>query len=158
VTKLQLDQLYADHPSTILSRSFRYGLYIALCIVAAFVVAYLMRGKSLAAIPHEPTLQSALPSWHEPPPAAARASLDTGAVVHTNASPSAQTSQQGTSLTVNGQSVDVPQNGEVHQTISQDNGTTSIDVSQNSSGNAASSSLNVSIQSNSSSQEDVSDQ
>jgi hypothetical protein len=51
-----------------------------------------------------------------------------------------------TSVTVNGQPVDVPENGSVNKTITNDNGTTNINVSTNSdsSGNSYSSSFSSS--------------
>lgn len=60
---------------------------------------------------------------------------------------SSSTSTQ-TNVTVNGQKVDVPQNGSVSKTIQSDNGTTSVNItnssSSNTSGGSTSNSLNVS--------------
>jgi hypothetical protein len=55
--------------------------------------------------------------------------------------------QSSTSVTVNGNDIPVPANGEVHKTVTNDGGTTSISVSHDSTADNSSSSLNVQISS-----------
>lgn len=62
--------------------------------------------------------------------------------------------QTSTSVTVNGQNVPVPSNGELHRTIAGPNGTTRVDVSNQSSGqqsesSSSSSSVQIDVQSSS---------
>lgn len=56
-------------------------------------------------------------------------------------------SQSHTSVTVNGTDIPVPSNGEVHTTMTNNGGTTSVSVSHNSSGDNSYSSLDVQVSS-----------
>ena len=86
-------------------------------------------------------------------------SSDEGFINNDSSTDSSSTSSTNTSVIVNGQSIPVPQNGSVSQTITSDGTTTDVNVqSQNSStvgqaGNSNHSSVNVNVQSHSSSQD-----
>ncbi len=56
---------------------------------------------------------------------------------------SSTTTTQSTSLEVNGQNIDVPANGEIHRTIDDENGHTSIDVTNETHGSSTSSNIEV---------------
>jgi hypothetical protein len=60
--------------------------------------------------------------------------------------------KQNTTVTVNGQRIAVPENGEVHEVIDNDNGTTKVDYSASSTSNGSSShaTTNISVQSSNS--------
>jgi hypothetical protein len=76
---------------------------------------------------------------------------------------SGSSNSNSTSLKVNGEDIDIPENGEVHQEITSDGQTTNIDVSHHSSTssdgshNSQSSNLNISSRSSSRSSSSVSD-
>lgn len=53
------------------------------------------------------------------------------------------TTTQSTNLEVNGQTIDVPANGEIHRTIDDENGHTSIDVTNETNGSSTSSNVEI---------------
>ena len=67
---------------------------------------------------------------------------------------SANEQQSRTSVTVNGTNIPVPANGEVHKTMASGDGTTSVSVSHDSSGDNSYSSLDVQVFSHSSASEE----
>lgn len=64
------------------------------------------------------------------------------------------TTMQST-VTVNGQNIDVPENGSIHTTVPGNSGQTSVDITHQSSAGGSSSSLNVHVESQSSSGEGI---
>jgi hypothetical protein len=53
--------------------------------------------------------------------------------------------QTSTSVTVNGKPIAVPNNGELHKTMTDENGTTQLDISNGSSSSSSSTSVNVQV-------------
>jgi len=88
----------------------------------------------------------------EPPVAKNNASDDQATNIDTNSSTSSNSASQSTTVTVNGQNIDLPPNSTVHKTITHGNSSTTIDYSSNSGGGDISTDL--SVQSSSSSKSD----
>lgn len=58
-----------------------------------------------------------------------------------------QQPKNSSSVTVNGKSIPVPEDGNLHKTITDGSSTTTIDLSQNASGSAVTTSTNISVES-----------
>lgn len=94
------------------------------------------------------TVQTSTDSTATPADPPSNQAASTNTTAPGSASNSSSTNVQ---LNVNGQNVDVPQNGSVQKTVPTEDGNGQSSVSVNSSSNSSSSSLNVNISSNSSS-------
>ncbi len=95
-------------------------------------------------------VESATPQIDTPQPA----SQDSSSGARTSTNSMSDSSKSSVQVTVNGETVPVPENGSVHRTLQSADGQTTLDVSTSSDGgasNSSSSSLNVNVSSNSSS-------